>query len=72
MWIRTIAILLLASVTSISFLSCQGDDDDAPANGEINETMFHNKIWSGIMEVPYHDLDETFSLSFNNDGTLEW
>jgi hypothetical protein len=24
------------------------------------------------MTVPYHDLDEAFSLSFKDDGTIEW
>ncbi len=72
MWTKRIAILLLAFVTSISFQSCQSDDDDAPANGEINETIFINKIWSGVMAVPYHDLEEAFSLSFKDDGTVEW
>lgn len=44
MWIRTIAILLLPSVASVNFQSCQSDDDDAPTDGEINETIFHNKF----------------------------
>jgi hypothetical protein len=24
------------------------------------------------MTVPYHDLDEAFSPSFKDDGTIEW
>jgi hypothetical protein len=28
----------------LNFQSCQSDDDDAPTDGEINETIFHNKF----------------------------
>lgn len=71
MWVKRIFILLPAFVVSLSFQRCQSDDD-APANEPINETMFHNKIWSGIMKVTYHQLDEAYSLSFKDDGIVEW
>ena len=72
MWMKRFVVLLLASFTTISFQGCESDDDDSPANGEINETIFHNKIWSGMMKVTYHNLDEAFSLSFKEDGSVEW
>lgn len=72
MWTKRFVVLSLAIITTMSFQGCQSDDDDSPNNGAINETIFHNKIWSGILKVPHHSLEETFSLSFKNDGTVEW